>query len=313
MCVCACSTMSEGQSIYYAGKDAKTRRTVRLVVSVALERVPEVEVFHAGEPVGPAYLYSCRGDVSDEQLDKIRTAIRAVVAENIPVTPVNLSAEEFEAAVPETFTLSKRGARRVAAGQPVPAFRIGESVRWAFGEALASTGELDEKELFVTRPSAKFGRSSFVVAFVPEERYREEPALVGSTSDIIRWADGMDCNSLADLNDIEAHSSAQSDFALHSEFRQDMKVSDITNMVLERGTVRLICIAGPTSSGKTTFATKLSMCLRNHGLRAFPLTVDHYYLPLDRQPKYQVRRRWVSMCGHHCTTKSLARSFARSP
>lgn len=62
---------------------------------------------------------------------------------------------------------------------------------------------------------------------------------------------------------------------------------DITQVVA-RGTVRLICIAGPTSSGKTTFATKLSIFLRNQGLRAIPLTVDHYYLPLDRQPKYQV-------------------------
>ncbi len=59
--------------------------------------------------------------------------------------------------------------------------------------------------------------------------------------------------------------------------------------MVTRGTVRLICIAGPTSSGKTTFATKLSMFLRNHGLRAHALTVDHYYLPLNRQPKCVLR------------------------
>jgi len=55
--------------------------------------------------------------------------------------------------------------------------------------------------------------------------------------------------------------------------------------------VKIICIAGPTSSGKTTFANKLCMYLRGKGLEAIPLTVDHYYLPLDRQPKYQARNQ----------------------
>ena len=63
---------------------------------------------------------------------------------------------------------------------------------------------------------------------------------------------------------------------------------DGNQQVVKKGSVRLICIAGPTSSGKTTFATKLSIALRNQGFHAVPLTVDHYYLPLDRQPKYQV-------------------------
>jgi len=55
--------------------------------------------------------------------------------------------------------------------------------------------------------------------------------------------------------------------------------------------VKVICIAGPTSSGKTTFANKLCMYLQNKGFLAKPLTVDHYYLPLNRQPRYQARQQ----------------------
>ena len=54
--------------------------------------------------------------------------------------------------------------------------------------------------------------------------------------------------------------------------------------------LRVICIAGPTSSGKTTFSHKLALALRAVGIAATPLTVDHYYLPLDRQPKFQLRK-----------------------
>jgi len=58
--------------------------------------------------------------------------------------------------------------------------------------------------------------------------------------------------------------------------------------VLCQHKLRVVCIAGPTASGKTTFSHKLALALRAEGISASPLTVDHYYLPLDRQPKYQV-------------------------
>jgi len=87
---------------------------------------------------------------------------------------------------------------------------------------------------------------------------------------------------------------SRKDYVLHCEFRQEAKLAAIATKVSERkesGTpVKVICIAGPTSSGKTTFATKLCMYLQNAGFVAKPLTVDHYYLPLDRQPKYQARK-----------------------
>jgi len=83
------------------------------------------------------------------------------------------------------------------------------------------------------------------------------------------------------------------DYVLHCEFRQEAKLASVAARILERRDggkpVRVVCIAGPTASGKTTFATKLCMYLKNVGCEAKPLTVDHYYLPLDRQPKYQAR------------------------
>jgi uridine kinase len=65
-------------------------------------------------------------------------------------------------------------------------------------------------------------------------------------------------------------------------------------MIAARGkgqpnSVRVMCIAGPTSSGKTTFATKLAMYLRNDGFNASALSVDHYYFSLADQPRFKVR------------------------
>jgi len=84
------------------------------------------------------------------------------------------------------------------------------------------------------------------------------------------------------------------DYALHCEFRQEAKIAEIVRQVVARqntpSAVKAICIAGPTSSGKTTFSNKVCMYLRNAGIFGQPLSIDDYYLPLEEQPKYQARR-----------------------
>lgn len=92
---------------------------------------------------------------------------------------------------------------------------------------------------------------------------------------------------------------------LAAEFRQEQKLADIAAMVASRPArspclayfsklktsyarcshrVRVIAIAGPTSSGKTTFSHKLCAYLKNYGIESLPLSVDHYYYELNEQP-----------------------------
>merc|ERR1712113_325764 len=105
---------------------------------------------------------------------------------------------------------------------------------------------------------------------------------------------GAGVTSVGMLNALQQVGRGRRDYVLNCEFRQESKLAEITNRSkgreAEGKTVKIICIAGPTSSGKTTFANKLCMYLQNYGYVAKPLTVDHYYLPLDRQPKYQARK-----------------------
>jgi uridine kinase len=81
---------------------------------------------------------------------------------------------------------------------------------------------------------------------------------------------------------------------LHCEFRQEAKLAEIVWHVKgrqETSPVKVICIAGPTSSGKTTFSNKLCMYLQNSGMFGQPLSIDDYYLPLEDQPKYKARQQ----------------------
>ena len=79
-------------------------------------------------------------------------------------------------------------------------------------------------------------------------------------------------------------------FVRGAEFRQEQKLAEIASLVSARPPshrVRVIAIAGPTSSGKTTFSHKLCAYLKNHGIQALPLSVDHYYYELNEQPVFK--------------------------
>ena len=70
-----------------------------------------------------------------------------------------------------------------------------------------------------------------------------------------------------------------------AEALQEKEIADIADMVLrERRAVRVILIAGPSSSGKTTFAHRLSTQLRVNGLNPVPLALDDYFLNRDQTP-----------------------------
>lgn len=114
------------------------------------------------------------------------------------------------------------------------------------------------------------------------------------------WACSQGAASLGMVNAKQEVGRERKDFILAAEYRQEARLRDIVRQIQTcsppagsalKSNIRVICIAGPTSSGKTTFANKLCQYLSNEGMHSEVLTVDHYYLPLDRQPRYQPRKQ----------------------
>ena len=122
-------------------------------------------------------------------------------------------------------------------------------------------------------------------------------SVLEATSELAAWGGWLGVDGMGALNQLASSGRELNDFILQAEFRQESILTRLAAAIAARvhggGSERIgvVCIAGPTSSGKTTFANKLTMYLRNVGLAGIPLTVDHYYLPLDRQPKYQARQQ----------------------
>jgi uridine kinase len=103
--------------------------------------------------------------------------------------------------------------------------------------------------------------------------------------EVLNWAVDHDLHTIARLNQRMAQGEwteiiAESDAAYQRDIAQ---AAD--QIIARRGEVRIAIVAGPSSSGKTTTTTKLSLLLRDMGLCLVPLTVDHYFYDLALHPR----------------------------
>ena len=94
----------------------------------------------------------------------------------------------------------------------------------------------------------------------------------------------LGATNVAELNTAIARGEAMP-LILANEALMEKKIGDIAYEIAARKDVRFVMIAGPSSSGKTTFSHRLSTQLRAHGLRPYPIATDNYFVNRDRTPR----------------------------
>ena len=113
--------------------------------------------------------------------------------------------------------------------------------------------------------------------YVPYDRLFE--VMNGSSE----WGRSLDLDTVGDLNEAITQGKAN-DIVLMQEAFQEKKIGNIAQMISEKKGCRVILIAGPTSSGKTTFSHRLSLQLRALGIKAHPLATDNYFVNREQTP-----------------------------
>lgn len=98
------------------------------------------------------------------------------------------------------------------------------------------------------------------------------------------WGDIQDIETVGALNDRITKENMQ-EAVLVQEAHQERQIGEIAKQIAERPDVKIVLIAGPSSSGKTTFSHRLSIQLRVNGLKPHPIAVDNYFVDREKTPK----------------------------
>ena len=117
---------------------------------------------------------------------------------------------------------------------------------------------------------------------IPE--FRPSPKLFHVLKESVLWGDCQDIETVGALNEMVTKGDMR-EVVLVQEAYQERRIGEIARQIADRKDVRFVLIAGPSSSGKTTFSHRLSIQLRVNGLKPHPIAVDNYFVDREHTPK----------------------------
>lgn len=116
------------------------------------------------------------------------------------------------------------------------------------------------------------------------EPFREQKKLFTTLEASENWGSKIGIENVGDLND-EICKGSMSEFILMHEAEQERKIGEIAREIVSREGVKFVMIAGPSSSGKTSFSHRLSIQLRTLGKTPHPIALDDYFVDRENTPR----------------------------
>lgn len=224
------------------------------------------------------------GGITPHQLDAIREHLRKLVAKRIPIERKKISFADVSRLLTEARQTDKLNLLRFRNPPRVVIHVCDGFYDLAQGPLVPDTGALHLFELHYYPPGfilllPEPGNGSKVAPL------RELPHLSRIFRERKDWVRTMGVGSVGRLNEIIVNGDI-SDFIKVSEALHEKNVARIADEIYRRReSVRLILVAGPSSSGKTTFAKRLAIQLRVNCFRVFTISLDNYFHEHTRTPR----------------------------
>ena len=115
------------------------------------------------------------------------------------------------------------------------------------------------------------------------EPFEEQQSLFEQLYLSTKWGDLVNISTVGDLNDAICGGNI-SDMILVQEALQERRIGEIAAQIYERKNTKFVLVAGPSSSGKTTFSHRLAVQLRSFGLRPHIISMDNYFVNREQTP-----------------------------
>ncbi len=225
--------------------------------------------------------------LTKELLNRVKLRMQEIQKENIPIIKKSMPKREAIEIFREHKMYDKVNLFHYRRSSRINVYTLGDTVDYFYGYMAPNTSYVRYFDLYLyddgfVLQMPEPASPETVDAFEPPEK------LFNVLKQSARWGELLGVRTVADINNALADGSF-SELMLVQEALQEKKIAEIAESIIESGK-RIILIAGPSSSGKTTFSHRLSIQLRAHGLKPHPIPVDNYFVnredtPLDEYGK----------------------------
>ena len=236
--------------------------------------------FSAGEGY---YVSSRKMPVNEETLAKIENRMKELVGQNLPIEKRSIPVEEAIEHFTRHGMTDKARLFRFRRSSSVNVYLLDGFEDYYYGYMVPSTGYL---KYFKLIPYDE----GFVLEFPPRKTpetfgpFREQPKIFQTLKNSTKWGEILNVGTVGALNEQISEGNV-GNIILAQEAIMEKGLGDIAAEIASRPDKKLIMIAGPSSSGKTTFSHRLSIQLMAHGLKPHPIAVDNYFVERVNTPK----------------------------
>jgi uridine kinase len=261
------------------------RRSLSFLLGMASRKCFPERHLVIGHSLGDGYYYYYNGmsGIADEDIKLLEEEMLRLVEEKLPISRQVISYQEALEKVKQENLPATAMLLQYRNDPKIPLYRCGAHFSISFEPILTNTSLLSIFQLrnyapgFLLRyPQAKDSREI--------AEFTEHPLLFSIFKEYKAWGKILDVNSVGKLNKLIEDRNIQP-FIQVAEALHDKKISQIADQIeSKKERVRVVLIAGPSSSGKTTFTKKLAIQLRVLGFNPVVIGLDDYYLPHGQTP-----------------------------
>ena len=235
--------------------------------------------------IGNGYFVKPIGNfkLDEELLSKVKNRMKELVLEQVPIVKRSVNTDEAIELFHRHKMYDKEKLFRYRRVSRVNLYSIGGFEDYYYGYMVQHTGYLKYFDLnlyehgFVLMTPKK-EHPQALPAFEPQQK------LFSVLKESFDWGERLDLNNVGALNE-QIASGRLNQLVLIQEALQEKKIAEIAGQIASQPKKKLVMIAGPSSSGKTTFSHRLSIQLEALGLRPHPIEVDDYFVNREDSPR----------------------------
>lgn len=279
----------DGEVTFLTAKDKDGRRAYRrsvvFLMQKALEllypnQVVDIRVQHS---LGQGYFCTMEGvaDFGEKELQQLKEQMLQLVEDDLLLHKYSMKTKEARELFLQRGMENKAKLLKYRVSSNINVYDLYDCIDYFYGYMVPSTSYLRYFEL-------QLFEDGFMLLFPDKEtkkvaKFEPSQKLFQVLQQAYRWSDMMGIPTVGALNDAIAQGKTQQ-IVLMQEALMERKIGALAEKIATDRNKKFIMIAGPSSSGKTTFSHRLSAQLKALGIQPHPIPLDDYYVDRDKIP-----------------------------
>jgi len=224
-------------------------------------------------------------DITMELYEKLLAKVHEIIARKVDIKRISVTKEEATKLYTKQNYLDKIETLKLRKESNVNLYQSDDYINYMFSYMLPNTS-------YLTKFDTRFYNPGFLIFFPRSELKGELPVFVDqktfgqSLKEAYKWGKIIGGDTIVNINKHSLTRDSQVDFVNLCETKHNHQLAQLGNEIeAVKDDIKLIAVAGPSSSGKTTFTNRLRIELLSKGIKPMMISMDNYYKPKSEAPK----------------------------